>query len=48
MFLHADSKDAQADLSLRWAQRSFCWFCREAAHLCMQTVVNEAIDTKLF
>ena len=19
--------DAQADLSLRWAHRSFCWFC---------------------
>ena len=36
-FLHADSKDwsdladAQADLSLRWAQRSFCWFCHKAA-----------------
>ena len=24
--------DAQADLSLRWAHRSFCWFCRAAAH----------------
>ena len=23
--------DAQADLSLRWAQRSFCWFCHEVA-----------------
>ena len=23
--------DAQADLSLRWAQ-SFCWFCHETAH----------------
>ena len=38
MFLHADSEDlsdwadAQADLSLRWTQRSFCWFCHEAAH----------------
>ena len=38
-FLHADSEDwsdwadAQADLSLRWAHRSFCWFCHEAAHL---------------
>ena len=28
--------DAQADLSLRWAHRSFCWFCRAA--------VQEAID----
>ena len=25
-------EDAQADLSLRWAHRSFCWFCHEAAH----------------
>ena len=39
MFLHADSEDwsdrvdSQADLSLRWAQKSFCWFCHEAAHL---------------
>ena len=37
MFLHADSEDcsdwaeAQADLSLRWAHRSFCWlFCAAA------------------
>ena len=22
--------DAQADLSLRWAHRSFCWFCHAA------------------
>ena len=39
MFLHVDSKDcshwvyAQDDLSLRWAQRSFSWFCHEAAQL---------------
>ena len=25
--------NAQADLSLRWAHRSFCWFCHEVAHL---------------
>ena len=24
--------DSQADLSLRWAHRSFCWFCHGAAH----------------
>ena len=36
-FLHADREDwsdwadAQADLSLRWAPISFCWFCREVA-----------------
>ena len=35
----AHSKDwsewanAQADMSLRWAHRSFCWFCRAAVHL---------------
>ena len=38
-FFHADSEDwsewadAQADLSLRWTHRSFCWFCRVAAHV---------------
>ena len=21
------------DVSLRWAHRSFCWFCHEAAHM---------------
>ena len=25
--------DGQADLSLRWAHRSLCWFCHEAAQL---------------
>ena len=36
VLLHADSKDwsvwadAQADLSLCWALRSFCWFCHAA------------------
>ena len=25
--------DAQADLSLRWAHRSFCWFRHEAARI---------------
>ena len=25
--------DAQADLSLRWAHSSFCWFCHEVAHV---------------
>ena len=31
--LWSDWADAQADLSLRWAQSSFCWFCHEAAHI---------------
>ena len=30
--LRSDWADAQADLSLCWAHRSFCWFCYEAAH----------------
>ena len=29
----SDWVDAQADWSLRWAQRSFCWFSHEAAHI---------------
>ena len=29
--------DAQADLSLRWAHRSFCWFCHDAAHFSLTT-----------
>ena len=37
MFLHAD---AQADLSLRWADMPYCWFCRDAAHItnCLHTI----------
>ena len=31
--LWSDWAGAQADLSLRWAHRSFCWFCHAAAHL---------------
>ena len=31
--LWSDWADAQADLSLRWAHRSFCWFCHVAAQL---------------
>ena len=29
--LRSDGADAQSDLSLRWAQRSFCWFSHAAA-----------------
>ena len=29
----SDWADAQADLNLRWAHMSFCWFCHAAAHL---------------
>ena len=33
-WVHSQDSDqtAQADLSFRWAHRSFCWFCHEAAH----------------
>ena len=31
--LWSDWIDAQADLSLRWAHMSFCWFCRAAAQI---------------
>ena len=31
--LWSDWADAQADLSLPWAHRSFCWFCHAAAQL---------------
>ena len=31
--LGSDWAKAQADLSLRWAHRSFCWFCHAAAHV---------------
>ena len=29
----SDCADSQADLSLRWAHRPFCWFCPAPAHL---------------
>ena len=31
--LWSDWVDTHADLRLRWAHRSFCWFCRALAHL---------------
>ena len=31
--LWSDWADVQADLSLRWAHRSFCWFCRAATQI---------------
>ena len=29
----SDLVDAQADLSICWVYRSFCWFCRTVAHV---------------
>ena len=31
-------QNAQADLSLRWAHRSLCWLCHEAAHIRVKMV----------
>ena len=31
--LWSDWADAQADLSLRWAHMSFCWFCHEVVNI---------------
>ena len=34
MFLHAYSEYSdQADLSLCWVHRSFCWLCHAVAHV---------------
>ena len=32
--------DAQAGLSLRWAQRSFCWFCHQVAQNASSSSLN--------
>ena len=52
MFLHPDSEvsdqtgrmDAQADLSFSWAQRSFCWFCHEAAQMMFISIPHSFIE----
>ena len=41
--LWSDWADAQADLSLCWMHRSFCWFCHEVAHLIWVVSVNESV-----
>ena len=33
--------DAQADLNVRWVQRSFCWFCQAVAHDIWNVSVNK-------
>ena len=52
--LWSDWVDAQADLSLRWAHMSFCWFCHAAAHfsnhiklLCMIFIINTVTEDLL-
>ena len=38
--LWSDCVDAQADLSLRWAHMSFCWFWHAAAHMSSVFALN--------
>ena len=40
----SDWADAQADLSLHWAHRSFCWFCHAAANV---IIYRKSIHQKL-
>ena len=42
--LWSDWADAQADLSVHWVLRSFCWFCYEAAHLSNKHMQNFSKD----
>ena len=37
--------DAQADLGLRWAHISFCWFCLEAAHIILRETSQQRKQT---
>ena len=38
--LWSDWADAQADLSLRWVQMPFCWFCHGAAQIHLHSRVS--------
>ena len=38
--IRSDWADAQADLSLRWAHRTFCWFCHVAAQIFLLHVID--------
>ena len=46
--LWSDWADAQADLSLRWAQISFWWFCYEAAHLNTTVMIQSFLDRQIW
>ena len=37
--LWSDWADAQADLSLCWVHRPFCWFCHEAAQMTTKILI---------
>ena len=37
------TRDAQADVSVRWAHMSFCWFCLAAAQIvCVRDVLGSS------
>ena len=46
----SDWADTQTDLSLRWPHGSFCWFCHEAAYICLLYYVKGPVarTTKQF
>ena len=37
----------KADMSLRWANRSFFWFCHEAAHMITKSL-QQSIESVFF
>ena len=48
MFLHADSEYSEQTgqiWSLRWAHRSFCWFCHVAAQIVWIFFVLQALPS---
>ena len=46
--LRSDWADAQADLSLRWAHVSVCWFCRVVAQIVLLNDLLEGVISVIF
>ena len=44
LWLWSDPADAQADLSLRSANESFCWFCDAAAQFSSQILKLDSLQ----
>ena len=44
----SDWVDAQADLSLHWAHRSFCWFCHASAQMVSMNTCGEGSTISSF
>ena len=40
--------DAQADLSLRWAHSSFCWFYHAVAQILVESETHTLVEYSLF